>query len=433
MKKRSRNILIVLSSVILVLGGLSALGVYRIYKYVTRFSTPRELPAEIKEARVLKGADFLTKKEFFKLTREGMLKTIGKSTGIENEEGRAKYTQSQIAKDIYNFSDLKVIGNEIVAVGEFGAFVFDLNGNPKRAIVFDLVKEKVKIGPYEKDNFQAELENIQIVQLATNFYGFLSYGSTQGVRVFDQNGRQIWEYGKRADAEANSYVLEASVGDLDNDGYAEYIVAKKHDGIRAFDRTGRELWFQPDDFPNQRLLVRDLDGDGKNELIQVSAYVRAGLDGVSIRQLRGGYGAILFVPDQVKGTAIQYCNVRENRMSCTYENGDEFLDGEAPLNDLKNPAPPDERYPLFYQDRLSIFDPRAVWVTLKKDKPKYLAVIGAYIGLPRANLYIYEPNGTLVYHELLPEAAQTIAVLPGENGLEGLLVGGKDTIWKYGN
>lgn len=69
---------------------------------------------------------------------------------------------------------------------------------------------------------------------------------------------------------------------------------------------------------------------------------------------------------------------------------------------------------------------------MKRDKPEYLAIVAVFIGIPRANLYIYEPNGTLVYHELLPEKAETIAVLPGENGLEQLLVGGKDTIWKYG-
>lgn len=434
MKNRTRNILIIVASVFLVLGGLGLYGVYRIYKYVTRFSTPRELPAEIKDARVLKGQDFLAKREFFKLDRQSLLKTMGKSSGIENEEERAKYTQSQIAKGIYNFSDLKVIGNEIVAVGEFGAFIFERNGNLKRTVAFDLAKEKIKIGPYEKDDFRAELDNIQIVQLATNFYGFLSYGSFQGVRIFDQNGHQIWEYGRKTDLKGNSRVLEAAVGDLDNDGYSEYVVARKNDGIHAFDRTGRELWSQPADFPNDRFFVRDLDGDGKNELIQLGSYVRAGIDGSYIRQIKGGrYAAILFVPDPTKGLAIQFCDEWENRMSCEDEQGTEFLDGEAPLNELKNPEPPDERYPQFYQDTVSIAEPRAAWVTLKKDKPKYLAVVGAYIGLPRANLYIYEPNGTLVYHELLPENAQTIAVLPGEDGLEGLLVGGKDTIWKYGN
>jgi hypothetical protein len=378
-----------------------------------------------------------------------MLKTIAKGSGIRNDQEREKYTQSQTAKNFYNFSDLKVIGDEIVAVGEFGAYIFELNGNLKRQVAFDLVKDKIKIGPYEQDNFQSELDNIQIVQLETNVYGFLSYGSMQGVRVFDRNGHQLWEYGKetvglgdvsksdkerQADAENGTYVLEAAVGDLDNDGIAEYIVAKKNDGIHAFDRTGRELWSKPADFPGERMEVRDLDGDGKNELIQLGAYVRAGIDGEYIRQIKGDKnGAILFAPDRKNGTAIQYCDVWENRMSCTDENEDVFLDGEAPLSEVKSVRPTAAGSPPHYGDTENIYEPRAVWVTLKKDQPKYLAVLGAYIGLPRANLYIYEPNGTLVYHELLPEEAQTIAVLPGENGVEGLLVGGKDTIWKYGN
>jgi hypothetical protein len=435
-KKRTRNILIIVSSVFLVLGGLSAYGVYRIYKYVVRFSTPPELPAEIKEARVLKGGDFLTKKEFFKLNREGLLKTVAKGGDM----------QRQLAKRRFNFSDLKVIGNEIVAVGEFGGYVFELNGKLKREVVFDLMKERAKIGPFTQDEDKAGLENIRIVRLETNVFGFLAYGSMQGVRVFDANGHQLWANGqetfdlgrskeeREAEDEKRTYVLEAAVGDLDNDGISEYIVTKRKDGIHAFDRTGRELWSKPADHPSEPLLVLDVDGDGRNELVQVGAYVRAGISGEFIRETKGGsYGAVLFVPDQAKGTALQYCDVRGNSISCTDEKGDVFLGGEAPLNEVTNPEPPVEDSPIPYQYMLSIADPRAVWVALRKDQPKYLAVVGAYIGLPRAHLYIYEPNGTLVYHELLPEEAQTIAVVPGVDGVEGLLVGGKDTIWKYGN
>ncbi len=51
--------------------------------------------------------------------------------------------------------------------------------------------------------------------------------------------------------------------------------------------------------------------------------------------------------------------------------------------------------------------------------------------MERANLYIFEPSGILVYHELLGEDAETMAVLPSPDGEEQLLVGGKDTIWRY--
>jgi hypothetical protein len=70
-------------------------------------------------------------------------------------------------------------------------------------------------------------------------------------------------------------------------------------------------------------------------------------------------------------------------------------------------------------------------VKLQKNKTKFLAIIGAFIGLPRANFYVYTSEGKLVYHELLPQGAKTIAVLPHESGNDAILIGGKETIWKF--
>lgn len=473
MKKSSRNILIVLVCVFVVIGGFAAYGVYKIYSIFSfvRSMTP-ETPADIKEPRILTGGDFLTKKEFFKITTGGMFETIGKGSTIKDEEEREKFVHQQTAKGIYNFDEIKVIGYEIVAVGKFGGFVFDIGGELKREIVFDLVKDKIKIGPYEKEHLHSELDNIRIVQLETNKYGFLSFGSTSGVRVFDQNGHEIWAYGKQdidlreltrdeeereRENEKNPFVVEAGVGDLDNDGVSEYIVSKINGEIRAFDRDGNERWFQKAEYSFGPLIVADIDQDGKNELLEIGENIRNGEDGKIIREAGGdSHSAVLFAEDKQKKRVIQFCEIKKIKLVCADEKGAKFFEGEAPLNELKSTRPTPEPLPAatpIYHDNgtaevpvgsghgsyestentESIYKPKAVWVTLKKDKPKYLAVVGAYIGIPRANLYIYAPDGTLVYHELLPENAEAIAVLPGENGIESLLVGGKETIWKYGN
>jgi hypothetical protein len=78
-----------------------------------------------------------------------------------------------------------------------------------------------------------------------------------------------------------------------------------------------------------------------------------------------------------------------------------------------------------------VYQPKAVQVKLQKDKPKYLAIVAPFIGIPRAHFYVYDEKGTLVYHELLPEEAETITVLPTTTTTEEILVGGKDTIWKF--
>jgi hypothetical protein len=451
MKKRTRIVLIILLAVFLIFGGLAAYGLYRFYLFFGLVTAAKEIPPELKDVRVLKGQDFLKKAEFFKLDSEGTFTTIKKSASIKDEKERQRYVQSQTAKAIYGFEDLKVIGQEIIAVGAFGAYVLDFNGARKRFAAFEPSARKVKIGPYETESYDLQLENLRIVQLDANQYGFLTFSSFGGVQVFDQNAQSIWAYGKRevslgsvlkdekeqhAEYEKSAYVLEAAVGDLNGDGISEYIVAMKKDGIHAFDREGHEEWFQPDDFPYERLEVRDLDGDGKNELIQIGRAVR-NAEGLILRETKGGSNdAVLFATTKDKKIALQYCNIYRLALTCQAENSDYVLRGTAPLSDVKLEKPrkldvPGSE-PITF-DSESASNLHAVCVHLRKDKPAYLAVVASFIGIPRANFYVYDSSGTLVYHELLPETAETIAVLAGENGVEQLLVGGHQTIWKYGD
>jgi len=53
--------------------------------------------------------------------------------------------------------------------------------------------------------------------------------------------------------------------------------------------------------------------------------------------------------------------------------------------------------------------------------------------LNRVVLCVYSADAKLVYHEILPEDAKTVAVLPAQNprGKEEFLIGGKTTIWRY--
>ena len=336
MKRSTRNILIILACIVVVIGGFAVYGVYRLYSFYSLVSSMHETPSELKETRVFQGGDFFTKTELFKLDQSGMLETMGKSASIEDEAERWKFIHMQTAKGIYNFSDLKVIGHEIVAVGEFGGYILELNGTPKRQIAFDPVKEKIKIGPYEQDDYTAGLDNVRIVRLEKDKYGFLSFSSTAGVRVFDQDGHQIWSHGKEdldlgvlmedekeieQRYEKSSYVMEAAVGDLDNDGISEYVVARKKDGIRVFDREGKEKWFTPDESPSKRLEVVDTDGDGKNDLVVLGKDVRDG-NGKSLRNLKSASdNFFLFVDPIKKRTVLQTCALYTGELRCIDEEG----------------------------------------------------------------------------------------------------------------
>lgn len=141
---------------------------------------------------------------------------------------------------------------------------------------------------------------------------------------------------------------------------------------------------------------------------------------------------------------MQFIDVSDNKLTCYDETGKKFIEAEAPLSDvrIKTPSRPPatpidlgngiraEPGDSFGNDTESVYQPKAVWVSLRRDKPKYLAVVASFIGIPRAHLYVYAPDGTLVYQELLPEDAETLAAIPA-NQSEEIVIGGKETIWKF--
>ncbi len=196
------------------------------------------------------------------------------------------------------------------------------------------------------------------------------------------------------------------------------------------------MWLQKDEFPSNKLFINDLDNDGTNELIEAGKQIRNG-KGEVIKEIKSGdsQDAVLFFENEDKSKTLQFCDFFESKLRCEDSEKNKILEADAPLSSvrLKNPRKvkvPFDEYS-FIDDSEDIAFPKAFWVRLKEKEPKYLAIIGAYIGLPRANFYVYRPDGELVYHELLSEEAETISVLPADNETEDILIGGKDTIWKF--
>ena len=453
MKTKTRNILLIAGVIVTIFAGLLAYAGYRTYSFFSAVTAEKEIPGQIKEPGVLKGAGFLTKSEIFKLPKEGFLTTLGKGTQANDEKERQKIIQSNTARSIYSFADLRIFGEEIVAAGEFGAYVFDLKGNLKREILFEPTAETITIAGFEQEVYRTNLDNLKIVALEKNRFGFASHGSVDGFTLYDENGNRIWNYGKEkvdlsgvwqdekqreANYEKSTHVLAATVGDLDGDGVAEYVVARKSDGIRAFDRGGSEKWFEQADFPSGRLVLLDTDGDGKNELLEIgnNSKIRQGETGKIIREIKGANAgdAFFFTEGQDKKKSLAFCDITDNKLVCKDEAGKSAPTATAPLSDVPNEKPRKLSVPggpdLTFESE-SIYDPQIVRVRLRKDRPEYLAVVGAFIGIPRANFYLYDDQGALVYHELLPENAETIAVLPAVDAGEQILIGGKDTIWRF--
>lgn len=286
MKKQTRSLLAAVGLVLLIVFGLISFGGYKVYSIFTRSGTTGEadLPEAIRQPRVIKGADFLTKKEIYKVKQNGYWTTIVKSFSIPDAKERQKSISAEVSKSYWGFSDIAFFDNKIVAVGAFGAYVFNTDGNFQREILFEPTAKKQKIVGMEMETFEAKTNEPEIIKLAEGKFGFLSQdGANEGVSVYDDEGKNVWRYGK-ADINYNSLgkteeerrkayqkqirVAGAAVGDLDGDGASEFVVARYNDGIRAFDQNGNEKWFQPEIMPKRDFKIVDIDGKGKNVILE---------------------------------------------------------------------------------------------------------------------------------------------------------------------
>jgi hypothetical protein len=456
---------------ILITVGLVGFFVYRTYSFFNQLESYKvekaEIPNEIKEARILKGADFLKKTEMFKLTNESTFEIL-KRGATANEKEKERFIQSQTAKKYFGFADIKVFRDEIVAVGKFGGYVFDLQGNLKKEVLFEPTIQKISFFGFEKETFDLSLDNLEIISLDNKKYGFISDDLTTGVIVYDENGNQIWDFGKeeidlgsifddenkrQESYEKSKYILSATVADLDNDGISEYLVSRKNEGIYAFNQNGSEKWFQPEeDDASGDFVVADFDNTGENEILELIGM------STKLRDIKGkvtkelemklGIDYLLWTETKDKTKIPQFLGIEDGKLRLNDFNQKTILESEAPLSEVKKvksktspattPKIIDENgdgivaMPMEYtSDTESVYKPKAVWVNLKKDKSKYLAVIAPFVIIPRANFYVYDEKGSLVYHELLSEDIETITVLPAENGNDSILVGGKNTIWKF--
>jgi hypothetical protein len=321
-------------------------------------------------------------------------------------------------------------------------FIFDMNGKIKREITYESDHAAENGQPF----FQPGFKNTKIIELAKNKFGFSASTLTKEFKVYESTGKLIWAYGKKQiellknenkQGNDEKFVLHGAVGDLDNDGFAEYIVAIKNDGIRAFNHSGALLWHQPDNNPGSSLHIADIDGDGKNELLEIgeTSRIRDASGKIKRELAERGWEAIPIPREDKNGRSLMTCEFSENKLNCIDENGKTTMEAAAPLIDLpkKNPQKitiPGHPENAYMDDREYAGFPKAVWVSFGKDQPKYLAAILSFVEFQRSNFYLYDEKGNLVYHELLPEGAKALAVMPAADGKQEIIVGGKN-LWKY--
>lgn len=412
---RSRNIVIivVVSCAVIALAGAATVRLIysvatgRIFGY-----EPPQTPAQLKEARIVVGQDFLARSEFVKT---GLLETIG---GIGNI--------SDVA--VGEFDSHPSL--DVVVAGHEGALVLDRNGVRQSQILFQFRTSNVKIGPLTTPRIEQSLGDVQVIDLeGDGICEYLARGSLDGAAVFDHEGKLLWTYGKHTKEKV--FINNLTTGDLDGDGVAEFVVSWY--GIEVFDKSGKRRSQVVEEYGDTQIEVVDTDGDGKNEIVSVGGTLK-------IRDATGQVVKEVDVPGYFGNFAL--CNMpgrKEPVILAVYDsslllvdfNGTTAAQFAAPLsefNDTVSKMPTGEEF-----HGTSVYKSKGVWIKLANDRPEYLAVINEFAAIDRSVLDVFTPKGELVYQEVLPEECSSIAVLPSADpsGVEELLVGGSRTVWRY--
>lgn len=454
MAVRFKHILIVLTVVSALGIGLIAAFFWFIFSAFDRMDDLVDVPAEIKEARVLTGGDLLSREDFFKLKTQSFFGLILQASTELDEEKKQQKAQSEMAKKIAGFSAcyFDPAGNEIIFAGMFGAVVLDRSGNFKREVLFQLVTNKIKAGWYEGKNYSGAFTEFTIVDLDRDgSHEFVASGGMGGLAVFDSRGNGLWRHGKldidlgevfdgdkrKKSQEKTVFIDGVTTGDLDGDGKEEVVFTTSQNEIVAFDSKGNEKWRREDKQPGRQLQVMDLNGDKKGEIVESNYSVP------KIRDSEGNpvkdtgkiiaSGDNFFVSDDGKTKKLNFMRFAKNKLTVTGEDNKVIWEADAPFSEIKGRnVPMREQSPGDDSDKEYLYPIYTVQVKLQSSESKYLAVLGSYLRSNRAVLYIYSPEGKLVYNEILPEESKTLMALPRENGdTEDILIGGKQTIWRY--
>ncbi|MFZ3072322.1 MAG: VCBS repeat-containing protein [Thermodesulfobacteriota bacterium] len=386
MDSSSKKILIIYSAVAWVVIAASVYGGRHLYLTYVKPNMPEGMAKELVKPGVLKGEGLLAKRKVFKDSSIGYVTDI--TTG-------------------------RPVGDRF-PVGVAGA---------KGAVFLD---EKWNVESFVDFKKCECPDQIEFVDVENDWVSeFMVRSSDKGFMLLNNNGDVLWTYAKDTGAS------DTATGDFDGDGRKDFAIAVYEEGIRILDGKGNEMWQIPVE-DVWRVEAGDVDNDGKSEIVHygwegnITAINSAGEEvGSTASESEVSYFIVSRWPDidgdlhmiGCDGSPLLQRGVGGDYGKASFLvmdfNGGERARLEAP--------------------QCNEFDGmKGAFVDFNGDGWKYFIVMTSSEEWDRSALYLYDPNGALVYHEILPYSmGEMTAVSVTGSGAEVILVGGDETVWQY--
>ncbi len=220
---------------------------------------------------------------------------------------------------------------------------------------------------------------------------------------------------------AGGYYTHARMGDVNGDGFQEFVVSSKH-GLTIFDSSGKWIGFTSVPNLDVDFHLTDVDADGSCEII-VRTYEKQRRDCIRIIDAQGKLVSS-WVPDFrfYSFEVVRWPSWDKARL--LFLNGDAIVltdtDGK---NCMSLVAPKGSRVARVVAETLNIGE----------SKEALLCVASARVGGPHI-VYIWSGDGELLYQRLMVDSGLSILV-PSRidtKARQCFFVGSRNRIWKYG-
>ncbi len=266
------------------------------------------------------------------------------------------------------------------------------------------------------------VDNIRFVQVPSrneNFvYNNQSWYEDDALALFDLSGKQLWTF------ENPNGPAAMAPGDLDGDGEPEFCVIYSDDEsedsetLLVLDASGNELWRKAIPY-TWDFEVADITGDGLDDICVFDE-----TDEVFVERREGERQRVTTDPvmeASVFTTVAWPANESGAKNICL-----EVFEGLYIIDSDGNPRLDLDAPGLDYPD-----DIRAEAFTLEPGGPAHLAVIANCFYPEYTQFYVYDPDGALIYYEVLGSYTSALTPIYTESGECRILLGGDDCFYEY--